>query len=1327
MSRSNNRQDFHQTEQVPLSDFLSEFREALRDEIKEIEKSGLSSILLKEGHRLYDSSGGYKYQFKIDYLPSIPADTPCKLTIGNENHDVIVIAFDDNNLTIATKEELPNTIAEAKLENGTTVLLELMIKRIESNSTKTNLAGQRMMHASDEEIQIVDSNDAILFDDNLDVKQINAITSAVCNNMTFIWGPPGTGKTTVISYVISELLSRERSVLLVSHTNSAVDGAIEGVIKKYDKKHKEHEDNCYPILRLGAGGQDLDDRVRIKTHIEAASHDLMLEKEKLEKEYDEAQKKVVELKRVITEINWVQNTQIDTIKAISNSISEVVLSIEAKKQQYASIHQETQTQLASHPEYQEATDLKHSIKEAENEIVLLNERISSLYTEINDLTKRAQEAKDEIAKHEQYEELKGKEAKYFTEKTLKDKREECKRRVITQEEWIAANKKLIEKAQQVIQQYESKNSIGKFFSSKKDYEQAIATVSGLTSKSEEAQRIMDAAKLNWSEYETQLVELMSIKSRLAETHPSKTRLVWESELKWCNAKIAQLKIELEDKKNKKVKALDSKDKADARLQEIQVVCKAIDSLLANLETAKADLDSLQKKNDDLENEFSRLISDERSLCLGVYCIYDGFKPCDIEGLKTAIEKAKNDIIGKDKNDIQIEIKDLEEKQESIITEQNEIDKKIAEIFMQVIKQAKVIGTTLAKSYLCDEIQNRTFDTIILDEASMAAIPALWCAAQVAEKNIVIVGDFLQLPPIVVAKTDMAKKWLGRDIFFVSGAQELFKSENVEKRPRNHIMLNLQFRMDEEIADIVNLYYSEYCPLRSSVNSDKKKEERKDFYKWYNLDFEQDLYSFIRKENNIESCIHLFDTKSLNAWVTSVPTGKNSNSRMNVFSAVLSVELAFKLLERKIKDFVGPEQAPSVLIVAPYKPHIKWIEQLVQDKYRAFGLPENSNLIQAGTIHSFQGKEAPVVIFDLVIDKPHYKAGIFMNTDETNNEYQKMFNVAVSRAKQKLYFVGDFDYCRSKAKSNSLGNLLNYLIVKKKYPKIDSSVYFPNLTYAKPSSFNIDDIKGTLICREDLFLSIIKTDIQSANKRIIIYCAFMTEKAVAPLLPYFKDAISRRCSIIIITKDYDEFRGTMLQQKKQCESILKQTGIQIIHRKNMHHKLIFIDNSIAWIGSLNILSFGGSTHEDMFRTESIELIQKWFEMEDIEHIVEATTDGFQMFCPICGKEVIMAESNSSGYYWRCSDKEGCGWSRRPEEQYPRDGILVCPKCGGNYEFAMIGNKPIWRCKNKSSHYINIRKSDLKLIKMWIDVPNEKIERARNYFRLPNNHNGQLSLF
>ena len=1309
MPHNNNGRVFHQTEQVTLSGFLSEFREALRDEIKENEKSGISSILLKEGHRLYTSSG-YWYQFKIDYLPNIPADTPCKLTIGNENHDVTVISFDDNQLTIESKEELPSTIAEARLENGTTILLELLIKRIESNSTKDNPAGQRMLNVSDSGLKVVDTNTIIPVPDTLNVAQIDAITSAICNNITFIWGPPGTGKTKVIAHVIFELLKRDRSVLLVSHTNSAVNGAIEKVDKEYYSNNGEPENEQYPILRLGSGGRKLESRLQIETQIGLASHDLFLEKERLEREYDEVQKSTVDLKKVFTEFNWVNNTQIAHIKVIADTISEIKPKIEAKRRQLASIHQETQALLAAHPEYQEATVLKHTIKETENEISLINDRISSTLSEINVITEKIQTAKDEIAKHLQLNELIEQEAKYFTEKTLRYKIEECGKNNTYQEERIAKNRELIEKAKQVIWQYESKSSIGKFFSSKKEYEQAIAMVSRLTDKNEEAQRELKATRLSQNEYETQLVELLSIKKRLSETKVSRTRLAWENELRLNNLRIAQLKVELEDTENKRAKAIDTKRKADIRLQEIQVVCKAIDSLLANLEATKDELDFLQKKNVGLENEFLKLIGEERCLCIDVYCINDGFQPYDIKELEAALENAQNNIVGIDSNSIQLEIKYLESKQESIVVKQKEIDKKIAEISMQVIKQAKVIGTTLAKSYLSDEIQSRTFDTIILDEASMAAIPALWCASQIAEKNIVIVGDFLQLSPIVISKTNIAKKWLGRDIFKVSGAQELFKSNNL--RPSNCVMLNQQFRMKKEIADVVNVYYKDYGGLLSDDKCKPICEGEKLFKEWYNYNFEKEIYTSNRREHSI----HLLDTQSLNAWVTSVPSGRNKGSRLNAFSAVLSVELAFKLMEHVFTNLVKPVKNPYVLIVAPYKPHIKRIERLILDKYRAMGYSEDMNLIKAGTIHSFQGKEAEIVIFDLVIDEPHYIANLFMQDKEINLELQKMFNVAISRARFKLFFVGNFNYCTKKAKSNALGSLLNYLVSKKGYPLIDAKTYFPNMTYTKPSTKEIQNLKYMMeICKEDVFLTKLKSDIQAAKKKIIIYSPFMTEKALSPLLPFLKDSYNKGCDIIVITKSIDEVSPGLQSQKQKCELELTLIGVHVIHKKGMHEKVIIIDEDIVWIGSLNVLSFGGTTKEVMCKIISKEGAMEFAEIFDIQHIIDTTDDDEEQKCPICGKEVIMAESDSAGYFWRCSDKEGCGWSRRPEEQYPHDGKLVCPKCGGAYSFSMR-NEPRWVCMNNPRHYRKIRRSDLKLVRMWESIPETTFKRVEEYLKL-----------
>ncbi len=59
-----------------------------------------------------------------------------------------------------------------------------------------------------------------------------------------VWGPPGTGKTRVLSEAISELLATGLRVLLVSATNIAVDNALLGVIG-----HRRHQPG--QLLRVG--------------------------------------------------------------------------------------------------------------------------------------------------------------------------------------------------------------------------------------------------------------------------------------------------------------------------------------------------------------------------------------------------------------------------------------------------------------------------------------------------------------------------------------------------------------------------------------------------------------------------------------------------------------------------------------------------------------------------------------------------------------------------------------------------------------------------------------------------------------------------------------------------------------------------------------------------------------------------------------------------------------------------------------------------------------------------------------------------------------------
>ena len=112
----------------------------------------------------------------------------------------------------------------------------------------------------------------------------------------------------------------------------------------------------------------------------------------------------------------------------------------------------------------------------------------------------------------------------------------------------------------------------------------------------------------------------------------------------------------------------------------------------------------------------------------------------------------------------------------------------------------MVATTLTRAYKRESVQKRRFDTVVLDEASMAPIPALWVAASLADANVVLVGDFRQLPPIKHADDELAEKWLGRDVFEASGVKRAFEAG---EPPAHFIQLQEQFRMHPAISAIPN--------------------------------------------------------------------------------------------------------------------------------------------------------------------------------------------------------------------------------------------------------------------------------------------------------------------------------------------------------------------------------------------------------------------------------------------------------------------------------------------------------------------------------------------
>lgn len=1301
MDKSTNQ---HSKPRVPLSGTLSEFRDALNDEIKHIESSGQSSTTLYAGRQIKGHDLEYWYHFNVDYAPALPADTPCKLVVGNEQFDVTVISFEENAIVVASKKPLPESIGTARLENGATVLMERLIRCIEDNAETRNSAGEKMFCTVGGDVhkatKLFSYND-IVPSPSLTENQNRAVLTALTNDISYIWGPPGTGKTTVIGQIIDELYKHNRSVLLVSHTNTAVDGAIESAVKKCAVS--DHDNSTYPILRLGIPSKKpSNDKVLLNSHVEALGKDLYEKKRALEKRRAEAQRRQNEIQTIFQKAGWLESSHLHEIRDQRTNLVALGEQRNTNDAQIRDLIATIESVKKQHPEYQDYSHLVEDCNSKSEEYAQLSEQIASLRQLLQDAPRRLQTAYDEIKKHTRFASLKKSESEMMSEHFLRTEIQKAQNAASSIREEIDRLTEEQYAAQQIIANYEKKSGIGRFFSGTAALLSAQEKLKAATDRIPELEsELRHQAQLE-HEYIQQLDTLFVIREQMKAVLPSYDKAYWESAAHEIKTKQLQAQEAVPALEAELVELRDAIARLEERRENAKAAYAPIRKAEEQLQQLKALAETLNSQISTLQRLISEGLENERSLYETFYTTVGSSDSEIIDELLRLFERIKEELNAVELPKLKTEEAECQEAILKIFDDLKELEQQIQELEKQAILSARIVGTTLTKSYLSENLREREFDTVILDEASMASIPALWCAAYLAKNSIVIVGDFLQLPPIVMADTPMAKKWLGTDVFTISGMKEIAASTS---RPENFVMLQDQFRMESDIAEIANIYYGKYTKLRSNDSNSKRNEARERFYEWYGR----------KKSQKNNSNITLIDTESLHAWVTGVPRGKNSHSRLNCFSAAVDVDLAFKFIEEKLID-LDPETAEPVenalvLIIAPYKPHVSRIEKLIDLEYKNRGFKDNLNFIRAGTIHSFQGSEADIVIFDLVIDEPHFRANLFMTDPETNEGIEKMFNVAITRARFKLFVVGNFAYCQRRAKNNALSRLLDELLNKRGLVKYDAKRYLPRTKFDRQPTVATTNAAGAkhIICLENSFYDYFMNDIRNFKHRLIIYSPFMTENRLAGLLPAFSDAISEGKQIIVVTKALSERGKREYAQYQKCERELIDIGVSLVHKKGMHEKLIFVDSSAVWSGSLNALSFTGLTGEIMERHEGTELVAEFEKLCDIERICTAVGNQYELKCPICGGEMFVRESDKGGIYWECENGD---YSRNGAQQFPIDGVLRC-ECGAPYTFSMK-NEPRWVCTANSRHYQKMRKSDLSLEKMAAIIPKSARKDVDRYF-------------
>ena len=319
----------------------------------------------------------------------------------------------------------------------------------------------------------------------------------------------------------------------------------------------------------------------------------------------------------------------------------------------------------------------------------------------------------------------------------------------------------------------------------------------------------------------------------------------------------------------------------------------------------------------------------------------------------------------------------------------EIQKEIKAATAELVAQAFVLGTTLARSVLEDCVRNWSADAIAVDEAGSASFPFVLLTAARAHRRLLLFGDFRQLPPICLAKSAAAKAWLGRDTFEIAGVTRQVDSGTTAG---DVTILEEQYRMAPAIAKTVGAF-AYNGRLRTSAHVSASLEE------------------LVARHPRPERQIVLLDTSALTP-VCAKAVG--SDSRMNPLHAALAVRL---LTEGFAARFT------SAAFISPYVAQARLVNAALRD------LPGRPASFSSSTVHRFQGSESDLVVFDLVDAPPQSRARQITGGGlDDSDAVRRLLATALSRPRAKLFVLAHLEFARAhygpeSAMARALGLLL----------------------------------------------------------------------------------------------------------------------------------------------------------------------------------------------------------------------------------------------------------------------------------------------------------------
>lgn len=515
---------------------------------------------------------------------------------------------------------------------------------------------------------------------------------------------------------------------------------------------------------------------------------------------------------------------------------------------------------------------------------------------------------------------------------------------------------------------------------------------------------------------------------------------------------------------------------------------------------------------------------------------------------------------------------------------------------EIIKAARLVATTLARFRIVKAVLDGPYDVVLIDEVGAATLPEVLLAVAKAAKCAVLLGDFMQLGPVLpraLQDSDRPdiRRWLVTDPFRHCGITTLAEAV----RHPSCLVLDTQHRFGPDVMRLANLIA--YDGLLKAGPT-------------------------VRAHDASDPEIVLIDTDGLHElaqvrWVT---------RSAGWWAAGLLLARALVELHHENGETTG--------VVTPYVVQAEATLEALRDVE-----PGGRPLAEVGTAHRFQGREFPIVVFDTV--EPMHGRSLWMGQASRlpgSGRWQQtgvhLFNVATTRVQHRLYVIVSRERVRSAKRGTALGHLGTLLHDRQMRSVPATSLITP--PEWEPASLGPEGtrlaevlarhVKITDIHDERSFYEQFAHLISQAQNSIWLWSAWVASR-VRTLLPLLQAAVGRGVRVTVFVRDPSD----TLQQKKhftEALAALRAVVPHVVEVNVTHEKVVVIDDRIVMMGSLNALS------QQRSREVMITMHGHHWARKLLSHL-HAEEFSKPPRCEACnGQQVDLRRTNSDGWYWHC---------------------------------------------------------------------------------------------